>query len=88
MSGVTIDNVQTYLSDRNVDMDLLDDVIANYFPQDRDQLILDLARAESGVRAMRSLLHNQPDDVGLFIEALYVKMLDMMCDVRPNRSII
>lgn len=83
-----ITNVRADLLTNNVDLDLLDDVIAHYFPEDRDQAITDLARATAGVQFIASVLHNQPNHVGRLLTSLHTHILDLMVGNVQDNGII
>lgn len=82
-------DVRTVFHTYNVDLDLLDNVIAQYFPEDRDQAITDLYRAKAGVDFMCSLLHGQPDPkLRILIQSLHETIIDLMVGNVQDNGII
>lgn len=82
-------DVRTVFHTFNVDLDLLDNVIAQYFPEDRDQAITDLYRAKAGVDFMCSLLHSQPDPkLRILIQSLHETITDLMVGNVQDNGII
>lgn len=82
-------DVRTVFDVFNVDLDLLDNVIAQYFPEDRDQAITDLCRAKAGIDFMCSLLHSQPEPaVRILIQGLHETITDLMVGNVQDNGII
>ena len=82
-------DVRTIFHTFDVDLDLLDNVIAQYFPEDRDQAITDLYQAKAGIDFMCSVLHSQPEPaVRILIQALHETITDLMVGNVQDNGII
>jgi hypothetical protein len=84
-----VNYVRIDVLDRFVDLGVLDHVIAQYFPEDRDQGITDLYAATAGIDMMVSLLADQPSrEVADLIRSLHKHMLDLMVGNVQETNII
>ena len=82
-------DVRTVFHRFDVDLDLLDNVIAQYFPEDRDQAITDLYRAKAGIDFMCSLLHSQPNPrIRILIQGLHETITNLMVGNVQDNGII